>query len=57
MSLKHCGVYLYWPGWLLLARHEAWIVPQTLCLLRWCVGVYSTFKDSCVINFFGDLLF
>ena len=55
MSLEHCDECLFWPSLLLLAlnlaRNETWVVPETLCFLRWCVGVYSTFKDYCVINF------
>ena len=34
-----------------LAKGEAWVVPETLCSLRWCVGAFSTFKESCIINF------
>ena len=36
MSLEHfSGVALN------LARNEAWVVPETLCSVGWCVGVYS----------------
>ena len=28
-----------------LARNEAWAVSETLCSLRWCVCVYSIFKE------------
>ena len=53
--LEHCGGCLFWPSLLLLtlnlARIEAWVVPETLCILRWCAGVFSTFEDSSVINF------
>ena len=49
MSLEHCGVCLFWSGLLLvvlnLARNEAWVVPETLHSLQWCVGVFSTFKE------------
>ena len=24
---------------------------EALCCLRWCFGVFSTFKDFCVISF------
>ena len=24
---------------------------ETLCFLRWCVGVFLTFKEPCIINF------
>ena len=34
-----------------LARNEAWVVPRTLCSLRWCVGVFPTFKERCIIKF------
>ena len=57
---------IFWPTlfWvaLNLARNEAWFVPETLCSLRWRVGVFSTFKESCSLalltfNFFSCLLF
>ena len=32
-------------------RNKAWVVPEVLCSLRWCVGVFSTFKESSIINF------
>ena len=45
---------LLWPSLLRvvlnLATNEAWIVPET-CSPRWCVGVFSTFKESCITNF------
>ena len=47
---------LFWQGLfgaaLGLARNEVWIVPETLCSPQWCVGVFSTFKESCIINFY-----
>ena len=56
MSLEHCGRSLFWPSLLLvdlnLARNEAYVLPEKLCSLRWCLGVFSTFKESCVINFY-----
>ena len=40
---------LFWPTLLRVtlnvARSEAWVAPETLCSPRWCVGVFSTFKD------------
>ena len=46
---------LFWPSLLLLAlklsRNNVWVALETLCFLRWCVGVFSTFKESCIINF------
>ena len=55
MSLEHCSPCLFWTSLLRvalnLARNEAWVVPETLCSLRWCVGVYSIFKESCNIDF------
>ena len=45
---------LFWPSLLLvalnLARNEAWVAPKTLCSLRWCVGFFSIFMQSCIIN-------
>ena len=47
--------YLLWPSLLRvalnLAGNEAWVVSETLCSPRWCVGVFLTFKESCSINF------
>ena len=34
-----------------VARNEAWVASEALCSLRWCVGVYSIFMESCIINF------
>ena len=55
MSLEHCsGVFsgqVYCGFALNLARNEAWVVSETLCSLRWCVCVYSIFKESCITNF------
>ena len=54
---------LFWPSLLqvalYLARNETWVVPEKLCSLRWCVEELSTFKESCLINFwlFSLLLF
>ena len=52
MSLEHG---LLWPGLLRvtlnLARNEAWVVLETLCSPGWCVGVFLTFKKSCIIDF------
>ena len=51
-TLEQC---LSWPSLLQvalnLARNEAWVITETLCSLRWCFGVYSTFNESCIINF------
>ena len=43
---------LSWLSLLLVALNLAWglVVPETLCFMRWCVGMFSTFKDSCIIN-------
>ena len=41
---------LFWMA-LNLARNETWVVPETLCSLWWRVGVFSTFKESWIINF------
>ena len=55
MSLEHCSGAFLWPRLLRialnLARNEVSVVSETLCSLRSCVGVYSVFKESCIINF------
>ena len=55
MSLEHCNGVFFWPSLLRIAlnvaRTEAWLVSEALCSLRWCVGVYPIFMESCIINF------
>ena len=55
MSLEHCGGWPFWPSLFLvalnLATNEAWVIPSTLCSLRWRVGVFSTFIEFCIISF------
>ena len=52
MCLEHCsGAFLAKFIAFNPARNEAWVVPETLYSMRWCVGVYSIFKESCIINF------
>ena len=62
MSLEHFREFLFWPSLLLvtvnLARNEAWVVQRTLSSLRWCVAVFSTYKEYCkIFKFFSLLLF
>ena len=38
-----------------LARYVAWVVPGILCSLRWCAGVFLTFKECLLL--FNPLLF
>ena len=42
-----------------LARNEIWIVPETLCSLRWCDGVFKLSRSLVwlIFNFFRNLLF
>ena len=48
--------YLFWSSLfrfaLNFARNEACVVPKTSCSLRWCLRVFSTFKESCIIRFY-----
>ena len=61
MSLEHCNDVssgqVYFGLNLNVARNEAWVVSEALCSLRWRVGLYSIFKETCIINFFSPLLF
>ena len=54
MSLEHCIGCLFWSSLSLVAlnltRNEFLVIPETLWCLRWGVGVFSTFKESCIIN-------
>ena len=51
-TLQRC---LFWPISLRvalnLAGNEAWVVTEILYSMRWCVGAFSAFKESCIINF------
>ena len=42
-----------------LARNEAWIVPETLCSPRWCIGVILNFRSLVLLifNFLSPLFF
>ena len=50
MSLEHCsGVFsgqVYCGLLRTWQQNEAWFVPETLCSLRWCVGMHFIFKES-----------
>ena len=41
----YCGLLCTWQG------NEAGLVPETLYSLRWSVGMYFIFKESCIVNF------
>ena len=38
-------------GGLELGKNNARVVAETLRSLRWRVGLFSFFKESCIINF------
>ena len=45
---------LFWLSlvWLTLslASNETWVVPETVYSLQWYISMFSTFKESCIIN-------
>ena len=54
MSVEYCSGFLFWQSLLLvalnLARNKASVVSRISYSLRWCVGVFSTFKECFKIS-------